>query len=208
MRKNLGQRLKEITLLGLVVASCVASAAGDEASKRRDRAQSHLIEARRLAADYKLDKAAEKARDALRDNPELAEAHVYLGWDRLRAGDVKSAQGDFARALELDPYLASAHCGLGYVLYQEGDLEQAADHWTLSVRLDATSPLAIAGVALAQFEHGQEQAAVRTYQKALDYDRRFTNSAFLESEKGPKLSGPLLQDFQALLAKLPKSTYP
>lgn len=108
----------------------------------------------------------------------------------------------------MDPYLASAHCGLGYVLYQQGQLESATDHWTLSTRLDPTSPHALAGLALSQFKQAQEQAAVRTYQKVLTYDRRYTNSTFLESDKGPKWSGQLLQDFVALLARVPKSDLP
>ena len=202
------QRFKGIALLGLFLVSCVVGVAGDEASKRREKAQSHLIEARRLAADYRIDKAADKARDALKDNPNLAEAHVYLGLEHLRASDLKSAQAEFAQALELDQYLASAHCALGYVLYQEGQLESAADHWTLSIRLDPTSPQGLAGLALSQFKHGQEEEAVRTYQRALAYDRRFTDPKFLESDKGPKWSGQLLQDFEALLAKVPKPNYP
>ena len=205
---RLSQCLTGIVLLGLFLTSFVVGAAADDALKKKDRAQAHLIEARRLAADYKMDKAADKARDALNDNPNLAEAHVYLGLERLRANDLRNAQAEFAQALELDPYLASAHCGLGYVLYQEGDLESATDHWTLSTRLDPTSPHALAGVALSQFKHGQEKEAVRTYERVLTYDRRFTDSKFLESIKGPKWSGQLLQDFEVLLAKVPKPNSP
>src|ERR1700756_642027 len=47
----------------------MAAAAGDDPAKRKERAHSHLIEARRLAADYKIDKAASNARDALKDDP-------------------------------------------------------------------------------------------------------------------------------------------
>jgi len=202
------QRFTGVALLGLFLVSCTVGAVGDDASKKKDRAQSHLIEARRLAADYKIDKAADKARDALKDNPNLAEAHVYLGLERLRASDLKNAQAEFEQALELDPYLASAHCWLGYVVYQEGQLESATDHWTLATRLDPTSPHAFAGFALSQFKHGQEEEAVRTYEKALTYDRRFADPKFLESDKGLKWSGQLLQDFEVLIAKVPKPSYP
>jgi len=189
-----------------LMSSPVAGA--DDASKKNERAQSHLVEARRLAADYRIDKAADKAREALKDNPKLAEAHVYLGLEHLRANDLNAAQIEFGQALELDAYQASAHCGLGYVLYQQGQLEGATDHWMLSTRLDPTSPQGLAGVALSQFKHGEEEEAVRTYQKALTYDRRFADSKFLESDKGPKWSGQLLQDFVVLLAKVPKLGYP
>jgi Flp pilus assembly protein TadD len=183
-----------------------ASAVGQDA-KHKDRARSHLIEARRLAADYKIDKAADKARESLKDDPNLAEAHVYLGVEQLRNGDLKQAESELSRALELDPYQAAAHCQLGYVFYQQGQLEQATDHWTLSARLDAASPQTFAGLALSQFKHGEEQDALQTFDKALMYDRRFADAKFVASDNGPKWSGPLLQDFQLLLTKV-KTAHP
>ena len=193
-----------IVLLGFFLLACTATGAADDASKKKERAHSHLIEARRLAADYKIDKAADKAREALKDNPAIAEAHVYLGLERFRANDLKAAEAEFNRALELDNYQAAAHCELGYVLYQQGQLEPATDHWTLATRLDPTSPRALAGVALSQFKQGEKDKALKTFDKVLMYDRRFADSKFLESEKGPKWSGRLLKDFELLLAEVPK----
>jgi len=167
-----------------------------------------LIEARRLASEYKIDKAADKAREVLKDDPTIAEAHVYLGVDRFRANDLKGAEAELNRALELDSYQAAAHCELGYVLYQQGQLEPATDHWTLAARLDPTSPRALAGVSLSQFKHGQKEDALKTFDKVLMYDRRFADAKFLESDKGPKWSGQLLQDFELLLATVPKPNYP
>jgi Tfp pilus assembly protein PilF len=192
-----------LPLLLLVVHS--VAVAGDDDFKRKERAHSRLLEARRLATDYKINKAADKARDALKDDPAISEAHVYLGLEHFRANDLKGAEAEFSRAIEMDPYQAAAHCNLAYVLYLQGQLEPAADHWTLSARLDPTSPQALAGVALSQFKHGQEQEAVNTLAKALMYDRRFANIAFLGGDNGPKWTGPLLQDFEQLLAKLPKA---
>jgi tetratricopeptide (TPR) repeat protein len=200
--------LFEIVVLGVSLLACVVLAMGDDASKKKEKARAHLAEARRLAADYKIDKAAGKARDALTDDPSLAEAHVYLGLERFRANDLKGAQAEFSRALEQDPYQAAAHCQLAYVLYQQGQLEDATDHWSLSSRLDPTSPQTLAGLALSQFKHGQEQDALKTYEKALMYDRRFADAKFLAGDTGPRWSGPLLEDFRQLLAKVPKSSYP
>jgi tetratricopeptide (TPR) repeat protein len=193
-----------LVLFVVCTVSTIISVAGDDTFKKKERAQTHLMEARRLAADYKIEKAADKARDALKDDSNLAEAHVYLGMERLRAQDLKEAQNEFARALDLDPYSALAHCHLGYVLYQQGELDGATDHWTLSTRLDPTSPPALAGLALSQFKHGQQDDAVHTFDRVLTYDRRFADLKFLESEKGPKWSGQLLQDFQSMLGVVTK----
>jgi tetratricopeptide (TPR) repeat protein len=197
-----------IVLPGLFLLACTVGAVGEDAAKKKERAHSHLIEARRLAADYKIDKAADKARDALKDDPNLPEAHVYIGLERFRANDLKEAEAEFKRALDLDPYQAAAHCYLGYVLYQQGQFDAAADQWNLSTRLDSTSPQAFAGLALSQFKLGQEEQALKTYEKALMYDRRFADPQFLESDKGPKWSGQLLQDVRQLLAKVSKPSYP
>jgi len=199
---------RAILAIGLMTLECLSLANGDDAAKKREKARALLADARRLAADYKIDKAAEKARDALDNDPSLAEAHVYLGLKNLRANDLKGAQDEFARALDQDPYQAAAHCQLAYVLYQQGQLEDATDHWSLSARLDPTSPQTLAGLALSQFKHGQEDDAVKTYQKALLYDRRFSDAKFLASDNGPRWSGALLADFQQLLAKVPKPSYP
>lgn len=196
--------LTVIVTAGLLTA-CAVAVRADDATKRKNRAETHLIEARRLASDYQIDKAADKARGALKDDPNMAEAHVYLGMERLRASDLKAAESELNQALELDPYLAQAHCWLGYVLYRQDQLESATDHWNLAARLDPTAPNALAGVALSQFKHGQEDEAVRTYKKVLLYDRRFTDGKFLESDKGPKWSGQVLQDFEALLRKISQS---
>jgi len=185
----------------------VGARAGDDDYKRRQRAHAHLIEARRLAAEYKIDKAADRARDALKDDPTLAEAHVYIGMQQFRNNNLKDAESELNHALELDRYQAAAHCELGYVLYQMGQIESAMDHWTLSTRLDPTSPHAFAGLALGQFKHGQEQEAAKTLEKALMYDKRFQDPTFLESDRGPRWSGQLLQDFKQMLAKTPKASY-
>jgi tetratricopeptide (TPR) repeat protein len=174
----------------------------------RQKAHERLIEARRLASSYKLDKAAEKARDALKDDPSLSEAHVYLGMERFRAGALDAAQSEFQHALELDRYQAAAHCQLAYVLYQQGNLEDATDHWNLSARLDSTSPQTYVGIALAQFKHGQEDEASRTFERVLMYDRRFSDPNFVASDNGPKWTGQLLHDFQQMVQKINKAGAP
>jgi len=193
--------LSAMASLALLVI-CVTNALGEDVSKKKERAHSLLIQARRLAAEYKIEKAAAKARDALTDDPTLAEAHVFLGLERFRANDLKTAETEFTRALELDGYLAEAHCQFAYLLYQKGDLESATDHWTLAIRLDPTSPLTLAGLALAQFKHGREEDALKTFERALMYDHRLRDSKFLESDNGPKWSGRLLQDFKLLVSKI------
>lgn len=203
-----GYVVRRELLYVLPVFLVAIGALGEDGAKMRQKAHERIIEARRLAASYKMDKAAEKARDALKDDPSLAEAHVYLGMERFRAGALEAAQAEFQRALELDRYQAAAHCQLAYVLYQQGNLEDATDHWNLSARLDSTSPQTFAGIALAEFKHGQEEEASRTFERVLMYDRRFSDPKFVAGENGPRWTGQLLQDFQQMVEKINRSGSP
>lgn len=196
-----------ILLIGTLLVGLLAYAQKDD-WKKKNKAQEQLIRARRAAADYKMDKAAEEAREALKNDPSLAEAHVYIGLHRLRENSLKEAETAFRRALDLDTYLAAAHCYLGYALYQLGDHEQAQDHWTVAVKLDPNQPHSHIGMALALFKQGKKEDAARTYEKAFLYDRRFADAKFVASDKGPKWRGELLKDIEQILSLVQKPKYP
>jgi Tfp pilus assembly protein PilF len=187
---------------------CATFGGSQDDWKKKDRARDKLIRARRLAAEYKMDRAASEAREALKNDPSLAEAYVYLGLDKMRDGNAEQAQAEFRKALEIDAYNAAAHCYLGYIFYERGDHEDALDEWTLATKLDPTSPHAHAGYALAQFRRGEKDLAARAFEKALTYDRRFADLKFLGSDKGPKWSLTLLKDAEQLLPLVTKPNYP
>ena len=156
--------------------------------KKREKAHTYLIRARAAAAKYDINKASSEAKKALKNNPNIAEAHVYVGLLHLRKNKLEKAEAEFRRALEIDSYQAGAHCYLGYIHYLRGDFERALDELNLAVKLDSTSPHAYAGLALSLFKTGREEDAARTYEKALIYDRRFTDIKFLQkNEEGAPL---------------------
>jgi tetratricopeptide (TPR) repeat protein len=176
--------------------------------KKKNKAQEQLIRARRAAADYKMDKAADEARQALKNDPSLAEAHVYVGLHRLREDDVPEAEAAFRRALDLDSYCAPAHCYLGYVFYRQGNFDQAQDHWSLAIKLDSKLPHSYIGMALSLHRQGERESAARTYEKAFLYDRRFADPKFLASDKGPRWRGDMLREIEEILTLVQKPKYP
>ncbi len=176
--------------------------------KKREKAHTHLIRARAAAARYDINKASSEAKKALKNDPNMAEAYVYVGLRYLREDKLAKAEAEFRRALEVDSYESGAHCYLGYVYYLRGEVERALDELNLAVKLDTTSPQAYAGLALTLFKAGQQEDAVRTYEKALIYDRRFADVKFLKKKKGPRWNSELLRDVQRFLPRVQKPSYP
>ncbi|PYR96224.1 MAG: serine/threonine protein kinase, partial [Acidobacteria bacterium] len=66
-----------------------------------------------LALQGKLDEAIAEHREALRINPQYAEAHNYLGNALLEQGNVDEAIAEHREALRINPQYAEAHNYLG-----------------------------------------------------------------------------------------------
>lgn len=93
---------------------------------------------RALFREELMDGAREFFDIAVREAPELAEAHACLGYVRHRDGDDDGAIASLNRALQLDDAHVEARIYLANILYDRGDYEQALaqlersepdDHW-------------------------------------------------------------------------------
>ncbi len=69
--------------------------------------------------------AADALREALRLNPNFAEAHLELGVIATAQGKTEQAIADLEKAIQLDPRLAAAHYRLGLVYQKIGNQERA-----------------------------------------------------------------------------------
>jgi len=79
----------------------------------------------------------EAAEKAISLDPNLAGAHVALGWVRLNYDRDPSAAGaEFQRAIELDPNSADAHQAMGDYLEGTNRLEQGRNEHEIAQRLD------------------------------------------------------------------------
>jgi adenylate cyclase len=74
--------------------------------------------------------------EALRLDPQLAEAHVSRGNVLSFAGQGDEAEAEFQRALELNPALPDAHHFYARHLFSAGRLEEAARQFEETIRLD------------------------------------------------------------------------
>jgi tetratricopeptide (TPR) repeat protein len=121
-----------------------------------------------LAAAYlalgRFEEAEASSREALRINPNLADAHNNLGVSLRRLGRLIEAEQCFRAALRIHPNHADAHCNLGVVLQRQEKLAEAVGHLQEAVRL---AP----GNAQAQNDLGGVLLACNLPEKAIPYLR-------------------------------------
>jgi len=101
------------------------------------------------------------AQEALRLDPELAEAHAALGHLQHRwRYDWEAAEASFRRAIELDPNYASAHHWLAELLAELGRREEALAMARRAVELDPLAPIEQGVLANIYVFTGDPEAAL------------------------------------------------
>lgn len=125
---------------------------------------------------------ADKLEEAVRIKPDFAEAHGNLGIALEEAGKMPEAISHFEDALRIQPDYAEAHYALGLALDTAGREPEAIGHYeqALRIRPDFADAHNHLGLALAQT--GRIPEAVRHWEQALADQARFYAS--------PKQSGP------------------
>jgi tetratricopeptide (TPR) repeat protein len=79
-----------------------------------------------LLQQGRYDEAIRQYDEALREKPDLAEAHVNRGIALKAKGDPAGAVAEYLKALEIDPALPDAHYNLGVALAAQGRPDRAA----------------------------------------------------------------------------------
>ena len=116
-----------------------------------------------------------EARDAVRTaldlDPRLAEAHASLGFINLDLEfNVKSAEGEFKRALELDPEYPVAHYWYGRLMNMRGRFDEAIVHLKRSIELDPTVPMTYENLACSYAYSGRYDEAIAELKKTIEMD--------------------------------------
>ena len=113
--------------------------------------------------DYAYNRMKEALDKALELDPNLPEAHVYLGLMRyIRDRDYAAAEASYRRALELDPDNVYARYEYGYFLCNTGRPDEALAEYRRALELDPLYPEPLEGI-------GEAYRYTRQYDKALEY---------------------------------------
>jgi tetratricopeptide (TPR) repeat protein len=129
------------------------------------RAQEHLGVA--LGRTGRLPEAIEHLEQALRIEPDYAEAHCNLGATLGLTGRLPEAIEHLERALRIRPDYAEAHCNLGNVFFQEGKVSDAIGHFEQALRSNPDYAEAQYNLGLALARLGRLQEAVGHWEQAL-----------------------------------------
>ncbi len=88
-----------------------------------------------LADQGRLDEAIAHFSEALRIEPDYADAHNNLGVALADEGKLDEAIAHLSEALRIDPNYAEAHYNLGLALVGQGKLDEAIAHYSKALRI-------------------------------------------------------------------------
>lgn len=129
----------------------------------------HLSGYSHLPPQQAFPQARDAALEALRLQPDLAEAHASLALvDFTLDWDAPSAEASFLRAIELKPSYATAHQWYSELLSLVGRHQEALVEAELARQLDPFSPIVRAAVGQRLNAAGRYAAAVETLGDALN----------------------------------------
>jgi eukaryotic-like serine/threonine-protein kinase len=128
-----------------------------------------------LADVYSMMRKNQEARDAVQKaldlDASLAEAHASLGYINLELDfNVKSAEGEFKRALELDTEYPVAQYWYGRLMNMRGHFDEAIIHFKRALELDPTVPMVHENLAATYYFSGRLDEAIAESKRAIEMD--------------------------------------
>ncbi|MBP5975272.1 tetratricopeptide repeat protein [Brasilonema sp. CT11] len=127
---------------------------------------------------------------ALRINPNLADAYYNRGLARDELGDKQAAIADYNQALRINPNYANAYYNRGVARANLGDKQAAIADYNQALRINPNFAQAYVNRGLARAELGDKQAAIADYNQALrinpNYAKAYYNRGIVRAELGDK----------------------
>lgn len=168
-----GRRLRpeepgiDAIIRGLEERERSGSSPSGEAPRGSPEARARFERANVLRDQGLLEQAADQYREAIRLDPESAEAHNNLGSILGRQGRLQEAIREVSRAVELAPSLAEAHNNLGILLAVRGDSGSAESHFREAAGLDSRDPTARLNLGMLLAKQGRAKEAAEQLEEAL-----------------------------------------
>ena len=113
----------------------------------------------------RLDEATASFEEALKIEPDDANAHFNLGHILLRQGQLDEAAAHFQRVLEIQPNDAKAHSDLGLVFLQKGKVDEASTQFRAALKLQPDFIEAHYNLGNVSFQMGRLDEAFAHFQK-------------------------------------------
>src|SRR4028118_408502 len=104
--------------------------------------------------------------EAIRLNPNDAEAYNCRGDVRYDQGDIEGAIADFNEAIRLNPSYAAAYINRAKARYNQGDIQAAIADVNEVIRLEPNDVKAYYIRAFLRYDQGDEPGAIADYNAA------------------------------------------
>jgi tetratricopeptide (TPR) repeat protein len=148
-----------------------------------------------------LEQAASEYREALRLDPEFAEAYNGLGVTYLNQDDEEAAIESFRKALELSPNLIHARINLALAYFEQGQIDEAIRENERALVMNPDIAEIHFNLALGYQGRHEYARAIEEYQKALRINPRlaeaYFNLAALQDRNGEKTEA--LKNYRSFL---------
>ncbi len=145
-------------------------------------------EARKSLADGKAAEAKATFEELLKQYPQDADLHLFLGISLLRLREPQAAEAAVAKALSINPNHVEARTLLGWIDSEiRGDFEAAIKEYSKVVELRPDLPEAYNNLGVAQKRKGDLAKAADSFNKALklnpDYSAAISNRGWVLAEQ-------------------------
>lgn len=158
-------RLKPISnfLLSLLIVACLGLGCSGPEDKRED----FIQKARAKIEEQNYVEARLDLKNALKVDPESAEAHALLGRSELALGHIRQGVSHLNRAVELDPNQLQARVSLAGIMLQAGQTDKAEEHVQAVLAEEPDNIQARIVLAGLQAKSGQSAEAIQTLHKVI-----------------------------------------
>ncbi len=131
----------------------------------------HLFNAVDYADKNIDDSAITECKNALKIEPDCAEAHAFLGFIYASNKDVvDKGIAHLERAVEIDPQYADFHFTLGFVYIMEGKVNQGIAAYERAVEIDPDWVQARCALGTALLEQGMIDESITEFKRVLETD--------------------------------------
>jgi tetratricopeptide (TPR) repeat protein len=135
---------------------------------------------------------------AIKINPNDADAYYNRGIVRYQLGDKQGAIDDYTQAIKINPNLALAYVLRGSARYELGDKPGAIDDYTQAIKINPNLALAYYVRGIVRDELGDKQGAIADYTQAIKINPKdadaYYNRGVVRDELGDKQEA--IDDFQ------------
>lgn len=122
--------------------------------------------------------AIEDYTQAIKINPNYAEAYYNRGIVYDELGDKKTAIQDYNQAIKIKPNDADAYYNRGIAQSDLGDKKSAIEDYSQAIRVNSNYANAYYNRGIAQSDLGDKKAAIQDYTQAIRIDPKYTNAYY------------------------------